>query len=307
MHLASRFLSPTAPPTSHLPPNTFRKMDFPKIAVLGAGTMGSGIVTVALMAGRQVVMVDIADAALAKGRSAIEKNLEKAREKGRLTEEIPAILARLTTATDYAAIGDCSLVIEAVSENPVVKGKVFELISKNAGDDAVIVSNTSALKISAFAEKYKKPERVLGMHFFNPPVVLKLVELVQTPKCDPAVFAKARAFVESIGKEPVVVKESPGFIVNRILIPVINEAACIFGEGVASAADIDTAMKSGAAHPIGPLALGDLVGLDVCLAIMQTLQEIDPVKFKPAPALEALVKAGKLGRKSGEGFFSYAK
>lgn len=282
-------------------------MDFPKIAVLGAGTMGSGIVTVALMAGRHVVMVDIADAALAKGRSAIEKNLEKAKEKGRLTEEIPAILARLTTATDYAAIGACSLVIEAVSENPVVKGKVFEAISKNAADDAVIVSNTSALKISTFAEKYKKPARVLGMHFFNPPTVLKLVELVKTPQCDEAVFAKARAFVESIGKEPVVVKESPGFIVNRILIPVINEAACILGEGVASAADIDTAMKSGAAHPIGPLALGDLVGLDVCLAIMKTLQEMDPVKFKPAAKLEELVAAGKLGRKSGEGFFSYAK
>lgn len=282
-------------------------MDFPKIAVLGAGTMGAGIASVALLSGRAVVVLDINDTALAKGLAAIAKNLEKAREKGRLIEETAVVLARLTLATDYAELGDCALVIEAVSENPVVKGKVFTLIGQHAAADAVIVSNTSALKISGFAAAYKEPTRVLGMHFFNPPTVLKLVELVQTPQCDPAVFARARAFVESLGKEPVVVKESPGFIVNRILIPVVNEAACILGEGIATAADIDLAMKSGAAHPLGPLALGDLVGLDVCLAIMHTLQELDPVKFKPAPLLVELVQAGKLGRKTGEGFFTYTK
>lgn len=277
------------------------------VSVIGAGVMGSGIATVSLMGGYSVNLVDISPDFLAKGKSKIEKNLAKSVEKQTITEDQRVeMLGRLTVNTEFSTIQKSDLIIEAISEDMAIKKMLFSELNTYAPDGAIIGSNTSALKISALADLYKNPDRVLGIHFFNPPVVMKLVELINARQTNSAVFEAVKNFVGTLRKDPVVVQESPGFVVNRILIPMINEAALIFEEGVASAADIDKAMQLGANHPIGPLALADVIGIDICVSIMETLQrDFASDKYKPAPIMEKMITEGKLGRKSGSGFYEY--
>lgn len=276
------------------------------VAVIGAGRMGSGIASAILVAEKKVILIDVVQEILDKAKFNIQGNLEKAYSKGSITVEPEKLLVNLTVSSAFEAVKEADLIIEAVSENMDIKKKVFSEIDKYAKIDAIIASNTSALKVSDLADFCKKPENVVGMHFFNPVMVMKLVELVKTEKTSVETFNNAREFVASLGKEPVSVKEHSGFIVNRILIPMINEAAFVFGEGIATPEDIDKAMMLGANHPIGPLALADMVGLDICLAIMETLNdELGNIKYQPAPVMIELVKTGKLGKKSGEGFFKY--
>jgi 3-hydroxybutyryl-CoA dehydrogenase len=284
-------------------------MQINNVSVIGAGTMGSGIATVSLIGGYGVTLLDISQQYLDGAKAKIEKNLQKSADKGIITEEArQEMLKKLQLSTDFTAVKDSQLVIEAIVENLDVKKKLFTQLSESAMADAIIASNTSALKITDLANFYKKPENVIGMHFFNPPVVMKLVELIRTELTAQKVFDASMAFILSLKKEPVEVKESPGFVVNRVLVPMINEAAMIYEEGVSSAEDIDKAMKLGANHPIGPLALADMIGIDVCLAIMETLQrDFSSDKYKPAQILVRMVEEGKLGKKSGQGFFDYTK
>jgi len=215
-------------------------------------------------------------------------------------------MGNISFATNLNKAASSQLIIEAVSENTDIKKKVFSQLAEIVSDDAIIGSNTSALKISELAASSNQPDKVIGMHFFNPVPAMKLVELVKTDLTSEQTLNTAKQFVAKLGKEAVTVRESPGFIVNRVLIPMINEAAILFEEKVASAEDIDKAMALGANHPIGPLALADLIGLDVCLAIMETLKEqLKSDKYEPAPVLRELVAAGKLGKKSGSGFHNY--
>jgi 3-hydroxybutyryl-CoA dehydrogenase len=282
-------------------------MEVKQIAVIGAGTMGSGITTVAVLAGFKVVFIDVSEEVLNKAKATVDKNLAYSVTKGKITEPDKANAQQaITYSTALKDTGSADLVIEAVSENMEIKKKVFAQIAQAVSANTIICSNTSALKISDLAALCKYPDKVMGMHFFNPVTVMKLVELIKTDFTSTETFAAAKEFVAKLGKEAVVVKESCGFIVNRVLIPMINEAALIFGEGIASATDIDKAMQLGANHPIGPLALADLIGLDICLSIMQTLQKgLNADKYKPASILQELVQAGKLGKKTKSGFYNY--
>ncbi len=284
-------------------------MQINNVSVIGAGVMGSGIATVSLIGGFNVNLIDIKEEFVQKAKAKIQKNLLKSVEKEVITDEKrQEILENLSISTDFVTVSGSDLIIEAVSENLDVKKKLFSQLNEHADNTAIIASNTSALRISELADLYKKPENVIGMHFFNPPVVMKLVELIRTEKTTDAIYYTAKDFVLSLQKEPVKVKESPGFIVNRVLIPMINEAAILYGDGVSSAEDIDKAMIFGANHPIGPLALADMIGIDVCQSIMETLQkEIGPNKYQPAPIFQDLINAGKLGKKSGIGFYDYNK
>lgn len=284
-------------------------MQIKTVSVIGAGTMGSGIATVSLLSGYEVYLLDIKQEFLDNGKSKIEKALQKSADKGVITEETRLnLLKKLHLSTDYSVVKDSQLIIEAIIENLDVKKKLLTQLSEFAVEDAIIASNTSALSLTDIANFYKKPENVIGMHFFNPPVVMKLVELIKTEQTSAKIFDISKEFVLTLKKEPVEVKESPGFVVNRVLIPMINEAAMVFGEGVSSAEDIDKAMKLGANHPIGPLALADMIGIDVCQAIMETLQkDFNSDKYKPAPVFSQLIKEGNLGKKTGKGFFDYTK
>ncbi len=284
-------------------------MQIKNVSVIGAGVMGSGIATVCLIGGFNVRIIDIAEEFVQKARVKIEKNLLKSVEKEVITDQKRIeILKNLTTSTDFITVADSELIIEAVSENFDVKKSLFSQLSEKASPDAIIASNTSALKISELAGLYTKPEKVIGMHFFNPPVVMKLIELIKTEKTSNEVFDTAKEFTLALGKEPVEVMESPGFVVNRILIPMINEAAILFSDRVSSAEDIDKAMMFGANHPIGPLALADMIGIDVCYSIMQTLQrEFGSDKYAPAPVFQRMITDGKLGKKSGIGFYDYTE
>ena len=284
-------------------------MEIKKVSVIGAGTMGSGIATVSLIAGYEVNLIDIKQEFVDNAKSKIEQNLQKSVSKCIITEEaFTNALNNLHLATDNSAVKDSQLVIEAIVENMDIKKKLMDQLSQYALDDAIIASNTSALKITDLANLYKKPENVIGLHFFNPPVIMKLVEIIRTELTTQNIYDISKEFILSLKKEPVEVKESPGFVVNRVLVPMINEAAMIYEEGVASAEDIDKAMKLGANHPIGPLALADMIGIDVCLAIMETLErDFNSDKYKAAPILSKMIEAGKLGKKSGQGFFDYSK
>lgn len=284
-------------------------VDINTITVIGAGTMGSGIATIALIANYNVNLVDIKEEFLSKAKAKIEKNLQKSVEKEVITEKTRAVIINnLVLTTDFSSVGESELIIEAVSENMEIKKQLFSKLCKYASESTIIASNTSALNISDLANLYKEPENVLGMHFFNPPIVMKLVELIKTETTSEEVFASSKAFVASLGKEAVEVIESPGFVVNRVLIPMINEAAMVYGEGVASAKDIDTAMTLGANHPIGPLALADMIGIDVCHSVMETLKrDLNSDKYEPAPIFKKMIKMGKLGRKSGAGFHDYSE
>ncbi len=278
-----------------------------KVGVLGAGTMGQGIAQNCAEAGLKVVFVDIDQAILDKSVKGIYANWDKSIQKGKKTaEEIDKIKDLISTSVDNKSFADCDIVIEAIIENMNIKKKVFQELDSICAQETILATNTSALSITEIASATKRPEKVVGVHFFNPVASMKLVEIIPGAETDPAVADQVKELSLFIGKEPVVVKESPGFIVNRLLIPYINEAAIIYGEGVATAEEIDQAMKLGANMPIGPLALCDLIGIDVCLMIMEYFwQEIGDSKYRPALAIKQKVRAGALGRKTGKGFFNY--
>lgn len=278
-----------------------------KIGIVGAGTMGSGIAQTIAQSGYEVILRDIEQDFVDQGLAKIEKNLARSVQKERISAaEKDAVLGRITGTTELSKLADADLVIEAITEQMEIKKRVFQDLDELCSPDTILASNTSALSITEIATTTKRPDKVLGIHFFNPVPVMKLVELIKSITTAEETFNKAKEFVEKIGKTPVEVNEAPGFVVNRILIPMINEAAFILYEGIAKADEIDTAMKLGANHPLGPLALGDLVGLDVCLAIMETLyNEFGDSKYRPCSLLRKKVRAGHLGRKTGRGFFEY--
>ena len=278
-----------------------------KIFVLGAGTMGSGIVQAFAQKGYEVIVRDIKDEFVQSGIARINKGLSKLVSKGKMTEETKEdILSRISGTTDMNLAADCDLVVEAAIENMKIKKEIFAELDKICKPETILASNTSSLSITEVASATNRPEKVIGMHFFNPAPVMKLVEIIRGMATSQETFDAVKELSVAIGKEPVEVAEAPGFVVNRILIPMINEASFILQEGIASVEDIDTAMKYGANHPMGPLALGDLIGLDVCLAIMDVLyNETGDTKYRASSILRKYVRAGWLGRKSGRGFYNY--
>lgn len=283
-------------------------MAFRKIGVVGAGTMGNGIAQAFAQAGFEVVMSDVAQAALDRAMKTIAGSYDRLIKKEKMTaEQKAAALGRIQTATELAALKDADLVIEAATEDLELKLKIFRQLDTLAGADTVIASNTSSISITKLAAATQRPDRVIGMHFFNPVPLMALVELIRGLQTSDATYAAVEEASKAVGKTPVQVRNSPGFVVNRMLCPMLNEAIFALGEGLATAAQIDEAMKLGANHPIGPLALCDMIGLDVQLAVMNVLFEgfKDP-KYRPAPLLVEMVEAGYLGRKTGRGFFTYA-
>ncbi len=277
------------------------------VGVIGAGTMGSGIAEVAAQKA-QVIMVDVHLEYAEAGLQAIARRLNRQVDRGYIdSAERDEILARIEISDDLQVLQDADFVLEAAVEDLEAKREIFAALGETCSERCILGTNTSALSVTAIATGTVKPERVVGIHFFNPVPRMKLVELVRTPFTSQECLQKSQSFVESLEKTAVLVEESPGFVVNRILVPMINEAVFLLQEGSASAQDIDTAMQLGANHPMGPLALADLVGLDICLAIMETLhQELGEDKYRPAPLLRKMVRAGKLGRKTKAGFFEYS-
>lgn len=277
-----------------------------KIAVIGSGTMGSGIAQV-LAPKHKVVVRDILPEALEKAKDRIHKGYEKNVAKGRMTEaEMKVAIENLTTSDKIEDIKDCDLIIEAATENPKIKKAIFQELDEVCDEKTILASNTSSLSITDIGAATKRPEKVIGMHFFNPVPAMKLVEVISGYLTAEEVKSTIIELSKEIGKTPVEVAEAPGFVVNRILIPMINEGIGIFAEGVASAEDIDQAMKLGANHPMGPLELGDLIGLDVVLAIMDVLyDEFRDPKYRAHALLRKMVRAGQLGRKTGKGFYEY--
>jgi 3-hydroxybutyryl-CoA dehydrogenase len=277
------------------------------VGIVGAGTMGNGIAQAFAVAGFPVTMTDIGEAPLTRGLKTIDGSLERLVKKEKMSAaDKAAALARIQTSTSLDALRAADLVIEAATENLDLKLEIFGRIDQVAKGDAIIATNTSSISITRLAAATKRPDQVIGMHFFNPVPVMALVELIRGLQTSDATYAATEAVSKAIGKTPVKVKNSPGFVVNRMLCPMINEAIFALGEGLATAAEIDEAMKLGCNHPIGPLALCDLIGLDVELAVMQVLFEgfKDP-KYRPAPLLVEMVEAGYLGRKAGRGFHTY--
>lgn len=278
------------------------------VGVIGAGTMGAGIAQIAAQSGCDVMLVDLAEKWLDRGLQAIAAGLDRLVAKEKMTDgERDTVLGRIEGSTQIAHVSECDIVIEAVSEQLAVKQKVFQDVAGVVAADAIIASNTSSISISALAASVSGSDRVAGMHFFNPVPVLKLVEVVRGLQTSEETVTRIRELAERMGKTPVDVADAPGFVANRLLLPMINEAIFCLADGVASAEDIDVVMQLGAAHPMGPLALADMIGLDVCLAIMEVLQQqFGDDKYRAAPLLRQMVAAGRLGRKSGQGFHTYS-
>jgi 3-hydroxybutyryl-CoA dehydrogenase len=283
--------------------------DVSRVTVVGAGTMGNGIAHVFAQNGWDTLLVDVSGDQLDKARQTIGSNLERQVKKGGLSaEQKDATLGRLTTSTVLDGAGQAELVVEAASEQPETKFRIFRDLDRSAPTGAILATNTSSIPITSIAAQTGRPGQVIGMHFMNPVPLMQLVEVIRGVETTDATTSRTVAIAKSLGKTPVEVNDSPGFVSNRVLMPMINEAIFCVMEGVATPEAIDTVMKLGMNHPLGPLALADLIGLDVCLAILQVLQrDLGDDKYRPCPLLARMVAAGRLGKKSGRGFYDYRR
>jgi len=282
-------------------------MNIKTVGVVGSGTMGSGIAQACAVSGIHVMMVDIAQEALDRGKKTIANSLERLLSKEKITpEDQTRALSLIQTSTQYDALNNCDLVIEAATENLGLKIKILDLLKPHLKAQAILASNTSSISITQLAQVTQHPAQFIGMHFFNPVPMMALVEVIRGLQTSDATHKAVIELAKTLGKSPITVKNAPGFVVNRILVPMINEALFVLGEGIASAEDIDTGMKLGCNHPIGPLALADMVGLDVCLAVMEVyFNQFNDSKYRAAPLLREMVAAGHLGRKTGQGVYTY--
>jgi 3-hydroxybutyryl-CoA dehydrogenase len=279
-----------------------------RIGVIGGGTMGNGIAHVFAQFGYSVTLVDVEQELIDRALATIRTNLERQAKKGIIAvNEVATILGRIATATELKTLANCELIVEAATEAAVLKQKIFAELEALCPPETILASNTSSISITEIASATKRPEKVIGMHFFNPVPMMTLVEVIRGLDTDEATFNTVMQLSRALGKKPVEVNDYPGFVSNRVLMPMINEAIYCVMEGVASKEAIDTVMKLGMNHPMGPLALADFIGLDVCLKIMEVLhQQLGDDKYRPCPLLRKMVAAGHLGKKTGQGFYSYA-
>jgi 3-hydroxybutyryl-CoA dehydrogenase len=284
-------------------------MNITTVGIVGAGTMGNGIAQACAVSGIQVVMVDIAQAAVDKGLATIGKSLDRLVAKDKMSEaDKAAALARIKGSVNYDGLKAAQLVIEAATENHELKNKILKQLDALLAPEVIVATNTSSISITQLAAATQRPDRFVGMHFFNPVPMMALVEIIRGLLTSDATHDAVKALAERLGKSPITVKNAPGFAVNRILVPMINEAFFVLAEGLATPEDIDAGMRLGCNHPIGPLALADMVGIDVCLAVLEVyLEQFGDSKYRPCPLLREYVAAGRLGRKTGAGVYSYAK